>query len=248
MPFPWILLVDHFFREKSHKRFGSLENAKIFKKEKSSGIEAPFLSCRKTPFECKTVGCIDLLLIELMHFNRNCINLTLLPAYEHDFRVEFRFIAKFNQIYEIAIAGFFSWFLSTMCILLVILQIHLVECIELDIWNIEFGIHNWIKIQSNLILIFKDKWSLDTLAAIILVLWAFILMFISCDFGQNLTNQFELFEYEFYTCKWYLLSIELQRIYAFAAMNVQRSVSVQGFGNIQLTHETSKKVANEWTL
>lgn len=90
---------------------------------------------------------------------------------------------------------------------------------------------------------FKDNFGFDTLSAIILVLWALILLFLLCDFGQKLINQFELFENEIYKCKWYLFPINMQQIFAFAMVNVQQLAPVQGFGNIELTRETSEKVA-----
>ena len=85
--------------------------------------------------------------------------------------------------------------------------------------------------------------SLD-LPAYILVLWALILLFILCDFGQKLTNQFELLEDEMYNCKWYLFPMKMRLTFAFAMMNVQELATFQGLGNIELSRETSKKVRN----
>lgn len=170
----------------------------------------------------------------------------------HDFVVDFRFIVILNNICEFVIFGFFSWSLSTMCVLLVIIQI--VELMSL--LYIHRQRHSaWNSIVSNwkfvILVLFrlsfqpqrKDNWGLYTLSAIILVLWAFIFLFLWCDFGQKLTDQFELFEDEVYKCKWYLFSIEMQQIFAFAMMNVQQSIVVKGFGNIELSRETFEKVS-----
>lgn len=83
------------------------------------------------------------------------------------------------------------------------------------------------------------------MSASILLFWALALLFNACGFGQKLTDQFELLEYELYKRKWYLFPIELQRTFVFAMMNVQEVVVVLGFGNIEITHETSRKVPNE---
>lgn len=88
-----------------------------------------------------------------------------------------------------------------------------------------------------------NNWSLDIiLTAIILVLWVFTLLFIFCDFGQKLINQFESFEYKIYRCKWYLFPMKMQQSFVFGMMNVQQLAVVEGFGNIELSRETSKKV------
>lgn len=86
------------------------------------------------------------------------------------------------------------------------------------------------------------------LIAILLVLWALFYLFVLCDFGQKVANQFELFENEICKCKWYLFPLEMQRVFAFAMLNAQHLVVVEGFGNIKLTHDTSKKVANHQFL
>lgn len=74
------------------------------------------------------------------------------------------------------------------------------------------------------------------------MLWVFVLLSIFCDFGQTLTDHFELLEAELYNCKWYLFPFEMQELFRFAMMNVQQLVAIQGFGNIEVSRETSKKV------
>lgn len=85
----------------------------------------------------------------------------------------------------------------------------------------------------------------------VLVLWAMTALFTSCDFGQKLIDQFELFEMKMYRCKWYLLPIKMQRIFAIAMMNVQQSTAVQSFGYIELSRETSRMVGKwiyDWII
>lgn len=86
------------------------------------------------------------------------------------------------------------------------------------------------------------------MTAIILVSSPFTFLFMFCNFGQKLTNQFDLFEYEMYKCKWYLLPIGMQHFFAFATLNAQQLATVNGFGNIELSRETSKEVNKRMTI
>lgn len=75
-----------------------------------------------------------------------------------------------------------------------------------------------------------------------LVSSSYTFLYIFCNFGQKLTDRFELFEDVMCKCQWYLFPIEMQQTFAFVMMNVQQSATVKCFGNIELNRETSKQV------
>lgn len=57
-----------------------------------------------------------------------------------------------------------------------------------------------------------------------------------------LTNQFELIHDELCRCDWYLCPIDMQRMVLIVLANTQWPKIVQGFGNVQCTRDSFKKV------
>lgn len=63
-----------------------------------------------------------------------------------------------------------------------------------------------------------------------------------CEFGQQLTSQFQAFDDAFCRCKWYSFPIELQQLLVIVMSNTQQLAYMQSYGNIQCTRESFKEV------
>lgn len=72
--------------------------------------------------------------------------------------------------------------------------------------------------------------------------WSLALLWSACNLGEMLTKHFEMFDDALGQCDWYLFSIEIQRMLVIIMSNSQRPAILTGYGNIQCTRETFKKV------
>lgn len=115
-----------------------------------------------------------------------CESLPLISFY---FVLEFRLVAQLNEIYKFVITGYLLWSVLTMCGMLVFLLNQIVEYFRRR--NVSSSNSNWTLTN---FLIFKDEWSLNILISIMLVASSYTFLYIFCNFGQKLTDQFELFE------------------------------------------------------
>lgn len=72
--------------------------------------------------------------------------------------------------------------------------------------------------------------------------WSFVMIYVFCEMGEMVTNQFEMFERALGQCNWYLFSMKLQRIHLIVVANAQQPTIVHGFGNIVCIRESMKQV------
>lgn len=77
------------------------------------------------------------------------------------------------------------------------------------------------------------------------LVWLFGFILLVCEPGERMTNRFEIFSEELSRSDWYLLPIEMQRIYLVFLSNTQNAINVSSYGGITCERETSKKV---WKL
>lgn len=71
---------------------------------------------------------------------------------------------------------------------------------------------------------------------------AFLLSIIICEPAQWVTNNFEQCGDVLEECDWYLLPIELQRLYLIFLLDAQQPVHIQCYGGVVCSRETFKKV------
>lgn len=77
------------------------------------------------------------------------------------------------------------------------------------------------------------------------VLYTTFLIFLVCELGETVTNQYEILNAELYQCTdWYSFPIGMQRMFVTFMSCTQRPVFIHGYGNklTQCTRETFKKV------
>lgn len=63
-----------------------------------------------------------------------------------------------------------------------------------------------------------------------------------CEFGEMITEQFEMFNDELSQCKWYLFSTDVQQMFVILMAFAQKPMNICGCGKIKCTRESFKKV------
>lgn len=74
------------------------------------------------------------------------------------------------------------------------------------------------------------------------ICWAFVFMGVFTEFGELVTDQFEMFNDTLNQSRWYLYPIDVQQMLLLLTANAQRTTFIQGFGNIICARETFKGV------
>lgn len=72
--------------------------------------------------------------------------------------------------------------------------------------------------------------------------WSFMVIFLLCNYGEQVTSEIEEIHDNLYDCDWYLFPIKEQRMMQLILVTAQQPINLQGFGNILLTRDTFKKV------
>lgn len=80
----------------------------------------------------------------------------------------------------------------------------------------------------------------------VLIFWTFGLIFLICEPGKRVTDQFELFGKELERCDWHLLPIDMQRMFVIFLSNIQQSVHIRSYGDIKCSRELFKEVLSEF--
>lgn len=83
----------------------------------------------------------------------------------------------------------------------------------------------------------------------VLVFWSFVSIFVYCDSGERLVSEFNKFDV-YCLCEWYMFPLFAQRSLPMIILNTQQPVVLQGFGSVQCTRETFRRVMsfNFWPL
>lgn len=84
------------------------------------------------------------------------------------------------------------------------------------------------------------SWGL--LKSVTMVFWSVSLVFLFCEFSENLTKQFDMFNDTLGQSKWYQLSLPMQRMLVIVIANTQYPTHIRGFGNLFWRREAFKKV------
>lgn len=154
-----------------------------------------------------------------------------------------RCVSKFNQIYEYPLLAYFMWNMLALSSLLVTLQFQLVEY-----WfQYNYFLHKSTWIKRHVFLPRISKWADDSnsfefAVLFVAIAWATMFVFVLCEPGRQMTTQFEMFGDELGRFDWYLLPIELQRMYRIFLADTQYPVDICSYGGITCDRETSKRV------
>lgn len=67
-------------------------------------------------------------------------------------------------------------------------------------------------------------------------------LYLICEPGARTTTEFEMFEEELRKCEWYLLPIEMQRMYTILLSDTQNPIQMCSYGGIVCNRDTLKRV------
>lgn len=89
-----------------------------------------------------------------------------------------------------------------------------------------------------------DSNSMELISPLLYAFWSFAPIFMYCEFGNAVTDEFESFSDELCQCKWYSLPIELQKMMVVFIEGTQEPIIVRGFCNIVCIRDSFKKVTS----
>ena len=75
-----------------------------------------------------------------------------------------------------------------------------------------------------------------------MLFWSIVIVGFACNFGEMLSNQLDAIHAELCRCNWYLCPIDVRHIILIILANTQRPMIVTGFGNVQCTRASFKRV------
>lgn len=78
--------------------------------------------------------------------------------------------------------------------------------------------------------------------ALIFIFWSSVQMFVFCDLGERVSDQFSQVDNAIYFCDWYKFPKEMQRMLPIIMISSQEPVTLTGFANLSCTREAFKKV------
>lgn len=73
---------------------------------------------------------------------------------------------------------------------------------------------------------------------VFLIAW----LFIYCEAGERVMNEFNAFHEKLCQCRWYAFSVEVQQIYLTTSSCTQEPVVIHGFANTACTRDAFKRV------
>lgn len=86
--------------------------------------------------------------------------------------------------------------------------------------------------------------TIEIITPIVLTLFPIAFIFFFCEFGEMLTNQFNVFDEELCQCDWYAFPVEIQRMLVIVMINTQQTTALRGYANTFCTRDFFKKVFN----
>ena len=69
------------------------------------------------------------------------------------------------------------------------------------------------------------------------VVWNFLMLYLYCEMGESVEQQFDVFHEELRRLDWYLFPIEIQSMLVIMLSSSQQSKCIQGFANIACTRD-----------
>ncbi|XP_031634447.1 uncharacterized protein LOC116347847 [Contarinia nasturtii] len=78
--------------------------------------------------------------------------------------------------------------------------------------------------------------------ALLKLYWSFLLIFLFCYYGQEVSTAFEELDDEIYQCEWYEFSYKVQRIFPIMMIVAQETVNVESTGDFVCNRVTFNKI------
>lgn len=88
----------------------------------------------------------------------------------------------------------------------------------------------------------NDGKFLEIIAPLNAVLWVFLGIYLTCNYSEGLSTEFQTIGDSIYNSEWYLFPTKEQRLMQFIIVASKKPIILKGFGNLSYTHETFTKV------
>lgn len=72
--------------------------------------------------------------------------------------------------------------------------------------------------------------------------WSFILLFLFCEFGEQLTSEFNMFDEALCQSNWYSFPVYVQKLLLILMPNTQEPMLMQSYGNLVCARASFEKV------
>lgn len=82
----------------------------------------------------------------------------------------------------------------------------------------------------------------DLSTTLIIIWWSFAFVFFYSELGERVTLQFNVFYELLCQGKWYLFSIDVQKMLIIFMMDAEQPAIIQGYANVQCTRDSFKNV------
>lgn len=76
--------------------------------------------------------------------------------------------------------------------------------------------------------------------------WSYIGIFIFCEFGERVTNEYIDVDNEINQLDWYLYPLRIQQFMIMTIAGSAQPVVIRGYGNCLCTRESFKNVSHKW--
>lgn len=84
---------------------------------------------------------------------------------------------------------------------------------------------------------------MELIRPLTIIFWSFVSIFLTCDFGERVSNRFDVIDDVLCQFEWYDLPLEVQKMLPIIMMSTQQTVVFKGFGNILLLREVFRQVS-----
>lgn len=84
---------------------------------------------------------------------------------------------------------------------------------------------------------------MELIRPLTIIFWSFVSIFLTCDFGERVSNRFDVIDDVLCQFEWYDLPLEVQKMLPIIMMSTQQTVVFKGFGNIWLLREVFRQVS-----
>lgn len=87
-----------------------------------------------------------------------------------------------------------------------------------------------------------DSGQFEIIAEVVITIWMFVFISILCEPGARAVNQFEMFGEELHWCDWYLMEVDMQRMYMVLLSVTQQPINISSYDS------TEKGINCNWHL
>lgn len=149
---------------------------------------------------------------------------------------------ELNAVTKYSLFAFIFFLMVAMTGVLVTLQVQLVEYLWatlLEYISLTRGFV-WNSLKN------ENAELMDMSVFMMLAFWIFGVLFLMCELGERVTNQFIMFGEENQQSDWHMLPIKMQRMYLVFLLDTQQPKNTCCYGRISCTRDTFKQVFS-WT-